>query len=130
MIEATELANALKKLDLRLDDAGIQHIIEEIDYYGNGMINYSEFIAAALSVDQVLNDEQLWSLFKKFDVDNSDFITTDNLKEAFKRLGRTQIQGSEVEEIMRIHDIDHNGKIGFEEFKVIFGDFELQKEQM
>ena len=89
MIEATELANALKKLDLRLDDAGIQQIIEEIDYYGNGMINYSEFIAAALSVDQDLNDEQLWSLFKKFDVDNSDFITIDNLKEAFKRLGRT-----------------------------------------
>ena len=62
MIEATELANALKKLELRLDDAEISQIIAEIDYYGNGMINYSEFIAAALSADQVLNDEQLWNL--------------------------------------------------------------------
>ena len=106
MIEATELANALKKLDLRLDDAEIQQIITEIDYYGNGMINYSEFIAAALSADQVLNDEQLWNLFKKFDVDSSDYITLDNLKEAFRRMGRTQIQESEIEEMMRIHDIE------------------------
>ena len=52
------------------------------------MINYTEFIAATLAVDEELNDEQLWSLFKKFDVDNTDFITVANLKEAFKRLGR------------------------------------------
>ena len=59
--------------------------MEEIDYIGNGRINYSEFIAAILSVEQTLTDEQLWSLFKKFDVDNTDFITQQNLREAFNR---------------------------------------------
>ena len=88
MIKATELAAALKSLELKLDDAELQQIISEIDYYGNGMINYTEFIAATLQIDQELNDEQLWNLFKKFDVDNTDFITIENLKEAFKRQGR------------------------------------------
>ena len=92
MIRATELAAALKSLELRLDDAEIQRIISEIDYVGNGMINYSEFIAATLQIDQELNDEQLWSLFKKFDVDNTDRITIENLKEAFNRLGRHKMQ--------------------------------------
>ena len=116
MIRATELATALKKLDLRYDDAEIQKIINEIDYYGNGMINYTEFIAATLAVDEELNNEQLWSLFKKFDVDNTDFITVANLKEAFKRLGRLQITQTELDEMISIHDLDHNGKISFSEF--------------
>ena len=91
MIKATELAAALRKLDLKLEDAEIQKIVNEIDYYGNGMINYSEFLTATLSIDQDLNQEQLWSLFKKFDVDNTDTITISNLKEAFNRLGRVKI---------------------------------------
>ena len=76
---------------LQYEDAEIKKIIEEMDYYGNGMINYTEFIAAVLSVEQVLNDEQIWSLFKKFDVDNSNYITASDLEEAFKRLGRVNI---------------------------------------
>jgi len=52
MIKATELASALRSLELEFDDAEIQRIISEIDYIGNGMINYSEFISATLSVDQ------------------------------------------------------------------------------
>ena len=91
MIRATELATAMKQLELQIEDEEIKKIISEIDYYGNGMINYSEYIAATLSVDQVLSDEHLWTLFKKFDVDNTDFITLDNLKEAFKRMGRMKI---------------------------------------
>ena len=51
MIQAWELASALKKLNLNLDDAQINSIVKEVDYVGNGMINYSEFLAAALSFD-------------------------------------------------------------------------------
>lgn len=104
-----------------MDDAEIAKIIQEIDYYGNGMINYSEFLAAALSIDQDLTEEQLWSLFKKFDVDNSGSITVENLQEAFNRLGMaTRISHNEIAEMMRIHDIDQSGKISFDEFRAIF----------
>lgn len=51
MISESELAAALKKLNFSLGDEGIKAIIEEIDYVGNGQINYSEFIAAILSVE-------------------------------------------------------------------------------
>ena len=52
MVKATELTIALKTLNLYHNDEEIKKIVSEIDYYGNGMINYSEFIAATLSFDE------------------------------------------------------------------------------
>lgn len=57
MIDAGELAAALKQLNFTFDDEGIKEIVKEIDFYGNGMINYREFIAAILSVEQTLTEE-------------------------------------------------------------------------
>lgn len=56
---------------------------------GNGFINITEFIAATIQTKQFLTDEKLWVLFKQFDVDDTNSITAENIKEAFKRLGRT-----------------------------------------
>jgi len=53
----------------------IQQIIENVDYAGNGKINYSEFLAATIELKQVLTYEKLWTLFKYFDTDNSGIIT-------------------------------------------------------
>ena len=120
MISAVELADALKKLQFDLSDDGIKKIVDEIDFYGNGLINYSEFIAAVLSVESTLTEEQLWTLFKKFDVDNTDQISTANLREAFNRLGQFQIPEEEIDQIIHQHDTDRNGQIDFDEFKNIF----------
>lgn len=46
-----------------------------MDYFGNGKINYSEFLAATLSAKDTLNDEMLWRLFKTFDVDDTGSIS-------------------------------------------------------
>jgi len=54
MIDAGELTKALKQhgvLGLGEGDEGINAIVGEVDFYGNGLINYSEFIAAILSVE-------------------------------------------------------------------------------
>ena len=66
----------------------IDEIIKEIDYFGNGKINYSEFLAATISMQTALTQEKLWTLFKTFDTDDTDFISFENLLVAFQRLGR------------------------------------------
>ena len=63
-------------------------MFDNIDYKGNKKLNYTEFIAATLSVKQVLTQEKLIQLFKHFDVDDSDFITPENLKTAFAQAGK------------------------------------------
>jgi len=63
-------------------------MFQNIDYKGNNKLNYSEFIAATLQVKKVLTQEKLVSLFKHFDVDDTDYITPENLKEAFAQAGK------------------------------------------
>lgn len=63
--------------------ARIKSIMENVDYKGNGTINYTDFLSATVSVESVLTNEKLLALFKHFDTDNSDYITPDNIREAF-----------------------------------------------
>ena len=79
MVDAKELAKAMKSCNLKLDENSIDAIIKEIDFFGNGQINYSEFLSATMSLQESLTDEKLWSLFKTFDTDDTDFISLDNL---------------------------------------------------
>lgn len=62
----------------------------------------------------------LWRLFKKFDVDDTGFISKDNLFDAFKRLGRNSMSLTDVNEMIYAHDIAKDGRISFSEFKTIF----------
>ena len=51
-------------------------------------ISYSTFIGACLDKNNFLTDERLYSTFKQFDIDNTEAITLDNLKEVMARSGR------------------------------------------
>ena len=110
----------MKDLNIGVADGEIDKIIREIDYVGNGKINYTEFLSATLSIQETLTEEMLWRLFKKFDMDDTGFISTKNLQDAFKRLGRSSITFTDVREMINAHDIARDGKISFAEFKKIF----------
>ena len=69
-----------------------------------GKINYSEFLAATISMQAALTDEKLWSLFKTFDTDDTDYISLDNLLEAFQRLGRDYSE-EEVKKMLQQHEM-------------------------
>ena len=122
LIDAKELAEAFQSVNIGLSENDIETLIKEIDYVGNGKINYTEFISATLSIKDTLTEEMLWRLFKKFDVDDTDYITKDNLFDAFTRLGKKNIEYREVDEIIKAHDIKNDGRISFAEFKLIFKD--------
>mmetsp|Transcript_7782 Transcript_7782/g.10992 ORF Transcript_7782/g.10992 Transcript_7782/m.10992 type:complete len:105 (-) Transcript_7782:193-507(-) len=82
-VNSKELAEAMKQVKMGVDAATIDRIISEIDYVGNGKINYTEFLAATLSFSDELTDEMLLRLFKRFDVDDTGYISRENLVEAF-----------------------------------------------
>jgi calcium-dependent protein kinase len=74
---------------LNITDDQINKIISEVDEHKNGKINYSEFLAATVSIKKFMTEEKLWMMFKHFDVDDTDFISKENIKEAFQKLGKT-----------------------------------------
>ena len=54
MISVDELKDALRGTGNIYDDTQIDQMFENIDYKRNNKLNYTEFIAATLSVKQVL----------------------------------------------------------------------------
>ena len=79
MINAGELKNAIKESNLNIPDAHIDEIINEIDYYGNHKINYTEFLVATLNVKEFIDDSKLQAMFNQFDTDGSGVITKENI---------------------------------------------------
>jgi len=94
----------------------IASIIRNTDVVGDGRINYTEFIAATLDFKAALDEEALQTAFQLFDIDNSGFITIENLKEVLRSSGRYLMDG-QIEAILR--ELGAPGGISFEEFKQI-----------
>lgn len=63
-IHAKQLKDALVESNINYQDGEIEKIIDEVDYSGMKKINYTEFLAATISVKKILTDEKLRAIFK------------------------------------------------------------------
>ena len=61
------------------NDQEVEDIINQMDFTGNHMINYSEFLAATIDIKHFLTDSKLKAIFQQFDTDNSGYITANNI---------------------------------------------------
>jgi calcium-dependent protein kinase len=57
--------------------------MQEIDKDGDGLIDYSEFLAAAVDKTKIISDENLRYAFSMLDYDKNGIITKNELKECF-----------------------------------------------
>lgn len=76
------MREALKEAGLKYDENDLNQIVQEVDYHGSNRINYSEFLAATVSIQKILTNERLVAMFKQFDTDNSGYITPEDIVEA------------------------------------------------
>lgn len=63
LINADELKEAIKSSEIKIPDEEVDKIIEEVDYFGNGKINYTEFLVATVDVIKFLDDMMLQAIF-------------------------------------------------------------------
>ena len=63
LINADELRQAIKGSGVKIPDGEIERIIDEVDYFGNKKINYTEFLVATLDVKSFLDDNKLQAIF-------------------------------------------------------------------
>lgn len=54
MITIAELEEALRSTGQTLNPTEIAQIVKNVDYAGNGKINYSEFLSATIELNRVL----------------------------------------------------------------------------
>lgn len=119
-ITALELKEALNEAQVKIDgDGELERIVSEVDYHGDQLINYSEFLSATIQVKSILTQERLHAIFNQFDIDASGKITASNIMRAMRKLGHS-VSLQEIKEMFEKYDIDNNGDITYEEFKQVF----------
>lgn len=93
-------------------------IFASIDFDHDGVINYSEFLAATVNKHEALTMQNLQFAFHHFDVQNTGYITEESLKEVFQREGR-KITKDQIHEMMTSVDTESKGKLSFADFTKI-----------
>ena len=71
LINANELREAIMNSNMNIPKEQVDEIIDEVDYFGNQKINYTEFLVATIDVKSFLDDGKLHALFNQFDTDGS-----------------------------------------------------------
>ncbi|XP_023764849.1 calcium-dependent protein kinase 28 [Lactuca sativa] len=116
-ISLEEMREALAKdLPWKMKDSRVSEILEAIDGNTDGLVNFTEFVAATLHVHQLEeHNSEKWqhlskAAFEKFDVDKDGYITPEELRM------HTGLKGS-VDPLLEEADIDKDGKISLLEFR-------------
>ncbi|XVE87431.1 hypothetical protein DITRI_Ditri18aG0116800 [Diplodiscus trichospermus] len=116
-ISLEEMRQALAKdLPWKLKESRVLEILQAIDCNTDGLVDFTEFVAAALHVNQMEeHDSDKWQLrsqaaFEKFDVDKDGFITPEELRM------HTGLRGS-IDPLLEEADIDKDGKVSLSEFR-------------
>ena len=118
-VEEKEFVNHLKeiieKTGEKADENYLTRVFENIDIDKSGTVEYSEFVAAAIDKEIVLNDNNLKDGFDFFDKNKNGLISIEDLQVVFKKYkGFSQ---EEFNSIISDVDADENNEIDFQEFK-------------
>ncbi|XP_022739547.1 calcium-dependent protein kinase SK5-like isoform X2 [Durio zibethinus] len=108
-----ELKDGLKRVGSELMESEIKDLMDAADIDNNGTIDYGEFLAATVHLNKLEREENLVSAFTFFDKDGSGYITIDELQQACKEFGLSDVH---LDEMIKEIDQDNDGQIDYGEF--------------
>ncbi|CAH9119339.1 unnamed protein product [Cuscuta epithymum] len=117
VITLDEMRQALAKdIPWKMKDSHVVEILQAIDSNTDGFVDFEEFVAATLHVNQMeVHNSEKWNqrsqfAFEKFDADKDGYITPQELQM------HTGLKGS-INPLLEEADIDKDGKISLFEFR-------------
>jgi len=125
VLSSEEIARGLTKLSGSAVDAEkMKQIFKRMDVDGSNSIDYTEFCAAGLDQKTTSQDDVIWAAFKTFDLDNSGYITIENLQKVLNSADTKDVWSADVckevgAEIVAKFDKDGDGRISFEDWRGI-----------
>lgn len=98
--------------------SNIEEVFSKIDTDGSGAIDYNEFIASSLTLNEKDIESDLREAFDMFDIDKSGKISRDEIAKIFK----SSPDADYITQIINKYDTNHDGEIDFNEFIKIMKD--------
>lgn len=91
-------------------------MMHEVDPENEGEVDFNGFLELmAKKMKEGEMDEELVEAFKTFDKNNKGYYTVEELKEVMHHYGE-KISDEEVKLMFEETDLDHDGKVTFEDF--------------
>mmetsp|Transcript_33829 Transcript_33829/g.32943 ORF Transcript_33829/g.32943 Transcript_33829/m.32943 type:complete len:178 (-) Transcript_33829:46-579(-) len=125
-ISKDELFEGYKQIYTHLPEDQIREEVDKFfknaDFDGNGELEYSEWQVATINKRSILQEEKLKGAFELFDKDGSGSINANEIKEVLgigKKFGDEKIWNEIIMEV----DVNGDGEISFDEFKLMMHKF-------
>ncbi|XP_040579646.1 neo-calmodulin [Lepeophtheirus salmonis] len=120
-ISTKELHAAMRRAGQNPTEAEVQDMINEVDVDGSGYLEFPEF---CMMMHKKLNDgdqeNELKEVFRVFGKDETGCITAEELKFVLTHLPG-KVTYKEIDEMIRTVDQNGDGKINYQEFRVMIG---------
>ena len=123
-ISTGEVEKVLRTMQrkLRATDAEIEEVMRRIDYDGNGTVNLAEYYLSQRNMSHrdlvhraLVHRSGIRKEFQRFDMDNSGYVTEDELLEVIHARG-AKFSMKQIRMTLQETDTNDDGKIDYEEF--------------
>ncbi|XP_028395933.1 neo-calmodulin-like [Dendronephthya gigantea] len=127
-ISTDELEVVMNSLGQRPTEEELKQMIAEADADGNGEVDFDEFLILMKKQMQHMDPEdELRELFQVFDMNSDGKISAMEVQTIMSKQGES-INNEELKEIIREADLDGDGYIDFQEFKLFIKNLEKSPE--
>ncbi len=116
VIEKQELQQIFIEHGMKVTEEETEAIIQRTFVRVEGVITYTEFLAATLDKKYFTKDEYIKPAFERIDIDQSGTITLDNIQGCFERFGY-MLDYNTLHSFMNEFDSAKDGYISYSEFK-------------
>jgi calcium-dependent protein kinase len=115
-LDKAEIQQGYEKYEGKIvGDEEIDEIFAQIDVDGSGYIDYTEFVASAMDMQNLLTNDKLKRAFDMFDTDGSGMISIDEIRDVLGLTDNEQMN-EKIKEIIKQVDGNGDGEISITEF--------------